>query len=298
MAEKKLLFIYNPRAGKGQIKNNLLDILDIFTKAGYLVTARPTQYAGEAVELARDREEGYDLVVCSGGDGTLDEVVCGMMQSARQCPVGYVPAGSTNDFANSLHLPRSMKRSAAAAVGGVPFLCDVGAFNDRAFVYIAAFGLLTEVSYETPQEIKNVLGHMAYVLEGVKKLGAVRSFRLKITTRETVIEDDFLYGMVTNSTSVGGFKGITGKYVDLSDGLFEVTLIRRPRNLEELNQTLTALATQNIDGSLMYCFKTDWLKAESEEEISWTLDGEFGGRHTEAVIENRKHALCIMTPEG
>ncbi len=296
MAGKKLLFIYNPRAGKGQIKNNLTDILDIFTKAGYLVTARPTQYAGEAVELARDREDGYELVVCSGGDGTLDEVVSGLMKSGRECPVGYVPAGSTNDFANSLHLPKSMKRSAAVAVEGRPFLCDVGTFNDRTFVYIAAFGLLTEVSYETPQEIKNVLGHLAYVLESIKKLGAVRSFRLKVTAEETVIEGDFLYGMVTNSTSVAGFKGITGKFVDLSDGLFEVTLIRRPKNLEEINRTLSALATQDIDTSLMYCFKTARLEVESEDEISWTLDGEFGGRHTAVLIENRKQTLSIMTP--
>lgn len=293
---KKLLFIYNPRAGKGQIRAHLPEILDIFTKAGYLVMARPTQYAGEAAAFIRDWDEPCDLVVCSGGDGTLDEVVDGLMKSPLKCPVGYVPAGSTNDFANSLHLPRDMKRSAAAAVGGSPFLCDVGVFNDRTFVYIAAFGLLTEVSYETPQEIKNVLGHMAYVLEGVKKLGAVRSFPLKVTAGETVIEGDFLYGMVTNSTSVGGFEGITGKFVDLSDGLFEVTLIRRPRNLEEFNRILSALATQNIDTDLMYCFKTARLEVESKEEVSWTLDGEFGGRHTSVVIENRKRALPIMAP--
>lgn len=297
MAGKELLFIYNPKAGKGQIRNHLLDILDVFVKAGYEVCARPTQYAGEAVEIAADKSGNYDLVVCSGGDGTLDEVVTGIMKSGCRKPIGYIPAGSTNDFANSLGLPKNMVSAAQAAVGGRLYGCDVGAFNENSFIYIAAFGLFTEVSYETKQEIKNVLGHMAYILEGVKKLTAIKSYHMKITTQDTVIEDDFLYGMVTNSVSVGGFKGITGKFVDLSDGVFEVTLIRRPKNLDELNQILAALTRQDIDTAEMYCFKTAYLKVESEEEVAWTLDGEFGGKHTEVIIENRKQALDIMVPE-
>lgn len=296
MKEKRLLFIYNPKAGKGQIRNHLLDIIDVFVKAGYEVTARPTQYAGEAVEIAADAAEKYDLVVCSGGDGTLDEVVTGIMKSAPGVPVGYVPAGSTNDFANSLRLPKSMKKAAEIAVNGELYACDVGSFNDNSFVYIAAFGLFTDVSYETSQEVKNVLGHMAYILEGMKKLAAVKSYHMKITTQDTVIEDDFLYGMVTNSTSVGGFKGITGKFVDLSDGVFEVTLVKRPKNLEELNQILGALTLRDIDAAQMYCFKTSYIKFETDEELAWTLDGEFGGKHTAVVIENLKHALNIMTP--
>lgn len=297
MEKKRLLFIFNPKAGKGQIRNNLLDIIDTFVKAGYEVNARPTQYAGEAVEIARDRSAEYDLVVCSGGDGTLDEVVTGIMKSGKRRPIGYIPAGSTNDFANSLGLPKNMKSAADVVVGGQPYACDIGSFNDNSFVYIAAFGLFTEVSYETSQEIKNVLGHMAYILEGVKKLAAIKSYRMKITTQDTVIEDDFLYGMVTNSISVGGFKGITGKFVDLSDGIFEVTLIKRPKSLEELNQIIGALTLRDIDAAQMYCFKTSNLKIETQEEVAWTLDGEFGGRHTEVVIKNLKQALEIMVPE-
>ncbi|MDO4333274.1 MAG: YegS/Rv2252/BmrU family lipid kinase [Eubacteriales bacterium] len=296
MEEKRLLFIFNPKAGKGQIRNHLLDIIDIFVKAGYEVTARPTQYAGEAAEIAAEAAKKYDLVVCSGGDGTLDEVVTGIMKTAPQVPVGYIPAGSTNDFANSLRIPKSMKRAAEAAVSGELYACDVGAFNDSTFVYIAAFGLFTDVSYETRQEMKNVLGHMAYILEGMKKLAAVKSYHMKITTQDTVIEDDFLYGMVTNSTSVGGFRGITGKFVNLSDGVFEVTLVKRPKNLEDLNQILGALTMRDIDAAQMYCFKTSRIKFETDEELAWTLDGEFGGKHTEVVIENRKQALKIMTP--
>lgn len=295
--EKKLLFIYNPRSGKGQIKGNLLDIIDVFVKAGYEVTARPTQYPGEAVELAANIREEYEMVVCSGGDGTLDEVVCGIMRSGRQIPIGYIPAGSTNDFANSLNLSKDMKKAAQTAVSGREFLCDIGEFNSSSFVYIAAFGMFTDVSYETDQGMKNLLGHMAYVLEGAKKLTSVKSYSMKIHTEDTVIEDDFLFGMVTNSVSVGGFKGITGKFVDLSDGKFEVTLIKRPRNLDDLNQIISSLTLRDIDAAQMYCFKTSRLVFESSEPVAWTLDGEFGGRHTSVLLENRKQAMKIMIPD-
>lgn len=296
MEKERLLFIFNPKAGKGQIRNNLLDIIDIFVKAGYEVNVHPTQYAGEAMEIARDRAAEYDLVACSGGDGTLDEVVAGVMKSGIKRPIGYIPAGSTNDFANSLGLPRNMKSAAGTVVGGTPYACDIGSFNDKSFVYIAAFGLFTDVSYETSQAIKNVLGHLAYILEGAKKLTAIKSYHMKISTQDTVIEDDFLYGMVTNSVSVGGFKGITGKFVDLSDGVFEVTLIKRPKSLEELNQIIGALTMRDIDAAEMYCFKTSRLEIEAEDEVAWTLDGEFGGRHREVTIENLNRALEIMVP--
>ena len=293
---KKMLFIYNPKAGKAQIRNKLADILDVFTKGGYEITVYPTQRSEDAMEKTEKRSKEYDIVVCSGGDGTLDEVVTGMIRSGFRTPIGYIPAGSTNDFGGSLGLPKNMVRAAENIVNGNDFACDVGSFNEDVFVYIAAFGLFTDVSYETGQDMKNVLGHMAYLLEGMKKLRDIKSYHMKITTQDTVIEDDFLYGMITNSVSVGGFKGITGKYVDLSDGMFEVTLVKVPRSLDELNQTLAALAQRDIDTAQMYCFKTSWLKVETEEEVAWTLDGEFGGRHTEIVIENQKQALHIMAP--
>ena len=293
---KKMLFIYNPKAGKAQIRNKLADILDVFTKGGYEITVYPTQRSEDAMEKTEKRSKEYDIVVCSGGDGTLDEVVTGMIRSGFRTPIGYIPAGSTNDFGGSLGLPKNMVRAAENIVNGNDFACDVGSFNEDVFVYIAAFGLFTDVSYETGQDMKNVLGHMAYLLEGMKKLRDIKSYHMKITTQDTVIEDDFLYGMITNSVSVGGFKGITGKYVDLSDGMFEVTLVKVPRSLDELNQTLAALAQRDIDTAQMYCFKTSWLKVETEEEVAWTLDGEFGGRHTEIVIENQKQALHIMVP--
>ena len=296
MAKKKMLFIYNPKAGKGQIKNNLCDIIDVFVKAGNEVTVYPTQYAGDAVRMAAEKSKKYDCVVCSGGDGTLDEVVTGIMKSNKLVPAGYIPAGSTNDFANSLGIPRNMKAAAETVVGGRPFACDIGAFNDDTFVYIAAFGLFTDVSYETKQEYKNVLGHMAYILEGMKRLPSIKSYQMKVTAENLEIEGDFIFGMITNSMSVGGFKRITGKYVELDDGEFEVTLIKRPTNAIELNQILTDLVNRNIDTDQMYCFKTASLHIESEEEVAWTLDGEFGGRHRVVDMENRKQALEIRVP--
>ncbi len=303
---KKALFILNPHSGKGQIRNHLLEIVDILVKDGYEVTVYPTQEQGDASRAMRERKKSYELIVCSGGDGTLDEIVTGMMQSGFKTTIGYIPAGSTNDFANSLRIPSTMKKAAETVVNGTVFSCDVGRFNDDVFVYIAAFGLFTEVSYGTRQEMKNMLGHMAYLLEGVKHLQNIKSYHLKVTSvsengETTVIEDNFVYGMVTNSYSVGGFKSIAGNVfkgkIALDDGLFEVTLIRTPRNPMELNSILAALAIQNIDTQYMYSFKSGRLVIESEEEIAWTLDGEFGGTHTQVTLTNEKRAMDIMVKE-
>ena len=295
--KKKMLFIYNPRAGKSQIRSNLLDMIDIFVKAGYEVTAYPTQAQGDGIKAVTERQIGYyDMIACSGGDGTLDEVVTGMMQCEKRLPIGYVPAGTTNDFAGSLGIPRSMEKAARVIVDGRSFRCDVGGFNENIFVYIAAFGLFTDVSYETRQDMKNVLGHMAYVLEGMRKLSKVKSYAMKVTSGDRAIEGDFIFGMITNSLSVGGFKKITGDNVKLDDGVFEVTLIRRPGNPVELNTIMAALLNRNINTDLMECFTASDLQIESEEEIAWTLDGEFGGRHNRAEIRNYKQALEIRVP--
>lgn len=293
---KKILFIYNPNAGKGLLKPKLSDIVDLFVKSGCEVVIYPTQSYHDAYKKVMKFKEDYDIVVCSGGDGTLDEVVTGIMQSNKLVPVGYIPAGSTNDFANSLGIPKNMKAAAETVVDGKLFACDIGAFNDDTFVYIAAFGLFTDVSYETKQEYKNVLGHMAYILEGMKRLPSIKSYQMKFTAENLEIEGDFIFGMITNSMSVGGFKRITGKYVELDDGEFEVTLIKRPTNAIELNQILTDLVNRNIDTDQMYCFKTASLHIESEEEVPWTLDGEFGGKHYVVDMQNRKQALEIRVP--
>lgn len=294
---KKMLFVYNPKAGKARIRTKLSDILDIFAKAGYEITVYPTQKKGDAVEIVANRRKGYDLVVCSGGDGTLDEVVAGMFNSNFFTPIGYIPAGSTNDFGGSLTLPKDMLKAAQMIVTGKNFACDIGSFNRDTFVYIAAFGLFTEVSYETGQDMKNLLGHMAYLLEGMKRLAAIRSFPMRISYEDKVIVDDFIFGMITNSVSVGGFKRITGKNVKLDDGMFEVTLIKKPKNPIELNNIMVSLLNRDIDAEEMYCFRTNMLRCESAEPIPWTLDGENGGIHTSVIIENIHKGIEIRVSE-
>ena len=295
---KRLLFIYNPHAGKELLKPKLSDIIDIFVKAGYEVVAYPTQSYRDAYRKVSEYDsDEYDLVVCSGGDGTIDEVVTGMMQRDKRDPIGYIPTGTTNDFANSLHIPKGLLRAADNAVNGTLFPCDVGKFNDDIFVYIAAFGLFTDVSYQTKQEMKNVLGHLAYVLEGTKRLFNVPSYRIKVTHDGETLEDEFIFGMVTNSRSVGGFRNMIGKQVVFDDGLFEVTLIKTPKNPLALQEIVASLLIEQVDTKHMYSFKTGRITFESLEEIPWTLDGEFGGAHDEATVENLNRQLRIMVPE-
>ena len=295
---KRLLFIYNPHAGKELLKPKLSDIIDIFVKAGYEVVAYPTQSYRDAYRKVSEYDsDEYDLVVCSGGDGTIDEVVTGMMQRDKREPIGYIPTGTTNDFANSLHIPKGLLRAADNAVNGTLFPCDVGKFNDDIFVYIAAFGLFTDVSYQTKQEMKNVLGHLAYVLEGTKRLFNVPSYRIKVTHDGETLEDEFIFGMVTNSRSVGGFRNMIGKQVVFDDGLFEVTLIKTPKNPLALQEIVASLLIEQVDTKHMYSFKTGRITFESLEEIPWTLDGEFGGAHDEVTVENLNRQLRIMVPE-
>ena len=300
---KKLLFVYNPRAGKEMLKPRLSDVLDIFVKAGYEVTVHPTQAYRDAYYQIKEYEVGkYDLIACSGGDGTIDEVATGMMKRREMgkdvVPVGYIPAGTTNDFAKSLHIPRKPLAAADNAVKGVPFPCDIGKFNDSVFVYIAAFGIFTDVSYETDQAVKNVLGHMAYILEGAKRIFNIPSYKIKVEHDGEVIEDEFIFGMVTNSRSVGGFSNMVGKNIVFDGGLFEVTLIKTPKNPIALQEIIAALLIEQVDTKHMYTFKTKKITFDSVEEIPWTLDGEFGGEQDYVEIENVQKAMEIMVPEN
>ena len=300
---KKLLFVYNPRAGKEMLKPRLSDVLDIFVKAGYEVTVHPTQAYRDAYYQIKEYEVGkYNLIACSGGDGTIDEVATGMMKRREMgkdvVPVGYIPAGTTNDFAKSLHIPRKPLAAADNAVKGVPFPCDIGKFNDSVFVYIAAFGIFTDVSYETDQAVKNVLGHMAYILEGAKRIFNIPSYKIKVEHDGEVIEDEFIFGMVTNSRSVGGFSNMVGKNIVFDDGLFEATLIKTPKNPIALQEIIAALLIEQVDTKHMYTFKTKKITFDSVEEIPWTLDGEFGGEQDYVEIENVQKAMEIMVPEN
>lgn len=294
---ERLLFIFNPHSGKGLIKNSLVEIVDTFVREDYEVTIYTTQAPKDATDKVIDSIENYDRIVCSGGDGTLDEVITGVMKSNRRVPVGYIPAGSTNDFGSSLGIDKEMERSANIAAKGDLFPCDIGKFQDDYFVYVAAFGIFTETSYATPQRLKNALGHAAYILEGIKQVNNVPSYHLKIEYDEGVIEDDFIYGMVTNSLSVGGFTGIIKGEVGLSDGVFEGCFVKTPNNPLELNDILAYLTGLKKNSDHVYTFQSSHFKISCEEELPWTLDGEYGGDHSEVEIKNCHEAIDILVEE-
>lgn len=295
---KKMLFIYNPKAGKSAIRGNLSGILEELGNMDYEIVIHPTKAAQDALAYVETQGTRFDLIVCCGGDGTLDEVVAGMQRASVKVPLGYIPAGSTNDFANSLKIPKQMRLAARAIVEGQEYSCDVGKMNDDYFVYVSAFGVFTDVSYKTSQEWKNALGHLAYILEGAKSLSNVKSWKMRFESKECSGEGKFLYGMITNSDSVGGFKGLTGKDVTLNDGMFEVTLIKDPgNNLIEWPMMINALLTKEKHSHII-SFKTSKVDFYSEEMVPWTRDGEYGGSHEHVAIENIPKALSIVIMES
>lgn len=291
---KKLLFVFNPRSGKGLIKNHLLAIVETFSKAGYEILIHPTKRPLDAKEIVMKKQGKTDLIVCCGGDGTISEVVSGIIETGSKVPVGYIPAGSTNDFANSLRLPKKMENAAEVAVSGQIRAIDMGKFNGRTFVYVAAFGAFTEVSYATSQNLKNVLGHQAYILEGFKKMSSIRAIPMKITVGDEVIEDSFIYGMVSNAKSVGGMKGITGKHVHLDDGVFEVTLVKKIRNPLDLNAILSVLVGIMKQSERVVRLKGSNITFESQKPVPWTLDGEYGGTQEFVEVENQKQIVNLV----
>ena len=297
MSAKKLLFVFNPKSGMGLIKNNLLDIVDVMVKAGYDPTVYPTQARGDATRKIKEDGANYERIVFSGGDGTLDEAVTGLIEADLHTTLGYIPAGSTNDFARTLGIPSDMVKAAEIAVGEHVFPCDVGQFNDDTFIYIAGFGLFTEISYDTPQELKNILGHAAYILSAAKSLATIPNYMMQVEANGEVIEDRFIYGMITNSVSVAGFKGLTGNDVELDDGEFEVTLIKSPNNPLELSEIIEYLTGLISDTKMVYKFKSSHIKVRSRASVSWTIDGENGGEHWGVEIKNHHKKLNILTKE-
>jgi diacylglycerol kinase (ATP) len=294
---KKLLFIFNPVAGKGQLRSLIPEILDRFAKVGWLTTVWPTQSREDATHMARIMGGNYDRVVCAGGDGTLSEVVAGLISLEHPPTLGYIPTGSTNDFSRSLGLPKDILAAVDLAAEGSVLPCDLGRFNEKPFVYVAAFGAFADVSYATPQEMKHALGHLAYLLEGVKSLGSLRDIPLSITHDGGTLAGEFIFGMVGNTTSVGGILNLPASHVQLDDGLFEALLIRRPVTPQDRQSILRFLMQPftESDGAV-YLLHTSHLEVVSDTPIDWSLDGEFGGTIAHAVIENQQKALPIVRP--
>ncbi|MDF2542566.1 MAG: diacylglycerol kinase catalytic region [Herbinix sp.] len=294
--KKKILFIFNPHAGKGKIKTKLTSILELFIRNNYEVITYVTLGKKDAKRIVIDcmNRDEYDYVVCSGGDGTLNEVINGLMVCNKQVKVGYIPSGTTNDFAYSLGLKNNMMKSAITVLDGKEFACDVGEINGEYFTYTAAFGIFTDASYETPQITKNILGGLAYVLEGIKRLPNWKSYHMKITCADQVITDNFIYGMIANSNSVGGIKGITGKDVHLDDGQFEGIFIKVPQNVLDLQAIINDLLKGNMKSNNIFFLPVKDIELYSEEPVPWTIDGEYGGEFKNIHIMNHKQAVTIM----
>lgn len=294
---KRLLLIYNSNAGRQKVKTMLPEILDVFAQAGWITTVIPTRTRGDAAHGARALAASFDRVVCCGGDGTLNETVNGLMGVPERLrpALGYIPTGTTNDFSRNLSLPRGTEKLAQTACGDGVQPVDLGQAGERWFTYVAAFGLFTDVSYTTPQNAKNLLGHTAYVIEAAGRLTDIHSCHVKVEGGGRVVEDDFIYGMVGNTVSVGGLLNLPKSLVKLDDGLFEVLLVRTPRNHLDYQAAIHALMTQEIpqengDG-LVVGLQAGEVSFTCDHPLPWTLDGEFGGEHTVLPIKNSRQAL-------
>ena len=292
---KKMLFIMNPFAGQKRANKFLPDILGLFNRAGYEVIAHMTGGQGDAAAAAQRRGRDVDLVVCCGGDGTLNETVTGLIRCGADVPIGYIPAGSTNDFASSLKLSGNIMQAAQDILDGTPVPYDVGKFGSRYFSYVASFGAFTRSSYTTPQSIKNALGHTAYVLGGISEISQIRKERVRMEIDGRVVEDDFLFGAICNSTSVGGILTLDPKQVDMGDGMFEVLLVRAPKNLTEISECIQAVQNQKYDSCAMVTFRSaSRVKIFADPNMPWTLDGEREDGHEMVEAENLHHAIRLM----
>ncbi len=295
----KVLFIVNPCSGRGKLKNELLDILSFFCKKGYEVTTHITTKQGNATEVARNaKSKGYDLLVCCGGDGTLNEVVTGMIRGNCDIPLGYIPAGTTNDFARTLGIETDMQEAAKAIIrGSNDIKVDIGKFStNRYFTYIASFGLFTSVSYKTQQTAKNALGHIAYIFEGIANMGNIEDYRISYEADGKKFEGDYIYGGITNSTSIAGIFKYDHKIVDLNDGLFEVLMIKKPKNPNEFVKIIAGITTGDLSDTSVFDFcKASQITFNMPEGVTWTLDGEPAKGRTKVVIENLPGKINIIS---
>ena len=291
---KQMLFVLNPISGQKKANRLLTEILSVFNRAGYDVHVHITQSQSDCKNVVCQRAKTMDLVVCCGGDGTFNETVAGVLESGTDVPIGYLPTGSTNDFAGSLHLPTDPVEAAKLVVAGTAQHYDVGSFGGRYFTYVASFGAFTRVSYATPQNVKNALGHTAYILGGIQELSQLRTLPVKLEMDAETVEDEFLFGAVCNSTSVGGILTLDPRQVDMCDGKFEVLLVRAPRDLGEITQCIQAVQRGEYNCSMITFRSVEKLTVTMGEAVSWTLDGEYEPGKETVEISNIHHAFRLI----
>ncbi|MBQ8202683.1 MAG: YegS/Rv2252/BmrU family lipid kinase [Clostridia bacterium] len=299
MENKKLLLIVNPKSGREKMRGQLLRVTEILSKGGFDVTVYPTKARGDGtVRAAKIKQNEFDRVVVCGGDGTLNEVITGLMQSGVECTLGYIPSGTLNEWSAGLHIARDIPSAAKDIVNGEMVELDIGKFGDKYFSYTASFGAFTEASYSAPQDVKNVLGQAAYFFEGIKSLGNIKPIHLKFTADDREIEGDFLFGAISNSMSVGGIVKFNDANVELNDGLFEVVLIKNPANLTEFQSILDGIIRQDLGRKGLEFFHTKAITVSGGKDVSWTLDGEFAEGSDEIRIENIHSAIKLIVPES
>lgn len=292
---KNCLLIINPKSGKMQIHKELINIIELLNINHYSVEVQITQYKGHATKIV-EKVKNKDLIICSGGDGTLNEVISGLIKSNKQIPIGYIPSGSTNDFANTIKIPNKIMDATQNIITGKPYLIDIGQFNkDSYFTYVASFGAFTSVSYNTPQEVKNVFGHLAYLFSGMTALSDIKPYNVKYNVNGRKYEGEYLLGMVLNTTSVGGVLKIAHEDIKLDDGLFEILFIKNPKNITEYNQILEGLITSSFDQSIFHYTQANYIEIELEENTSWSLDGEEVRANKKVEIFNLNNKIQIIT---
>ena len=291
---KKMLFILNPYAGTRKANKVLTEIITIFNRADYEVITHITAGPGDAARAAERKAKDVDIVVCCGGDGTFNETISGMLSVGADVPLGYIPAGSTNDFATSLKLSGNVMQAAQDILDGQPVTYDVGKFGNRYFSYVASFGAFTKASYATPQSIKNALGHTAYLLEGISELSQIKNEHVRLEIDGQVVEDDFLFGAISNSTSVGGILTLSPEVVDLADGQMEILLVRAARSLAEIAECIQAVQTQKYNCAMITFRSAKKVRVFADPDMPWTLDGEREEGHAQVDVENVHHAIRLM----
>lgn len=293
MSKKRLLLILNPLAGKKKAKKAMSGIIKLYKDAGYVVTCIFTKRRFHATKIVTKKSRKYDVVVCCGGDGTLNEVLTGLAKVKKPPVLGYIPTGSTNDFANGLRLPKNIINAAKKVLDGKIYEIDLGRFNERPFAYIASFGAFTNISYATPQAMKNLWGHLAYVMEGIKDIPNIKPYHVRVEANGKVYEDDYIFGAVTNAMSIGGIIRLDPKVAKLDDGLFEIMLIKAPKTASEMQRIIGCLVSRRFDDGIIEFFHAANLKVNAPEEMNWSLDGEFAKGEKEIILKNINKAIKI-----
>ena len=295
---KKLLIIVNPCSGKAKMRSNLLKVVEIFSLENYLVSVYPTKSRGDATDFVSTiKQDEFDIIVVCGGDGTLNEVITGLMHSGIKCRLGYIPSGTLNEWSSGLNISKDISKAANDIINGEEIALDIGKFGNRYFSYTASFGAFTSASYSAPQDVKNILGQAAYFFEGIKSLGNIKPIHLKFTSEEKEIEGDYLFGAVSNSMSVGGIVKFNDSLVKFNDGLFEVLLIKNPENILKLQPLIDGILRQELDREGIEFYHTKEITVTGGAGMAWTLDGEYAEGQETVKISNIQNAIKFIIPK-